>query len=216
MTPLPEKAEESPAKAGAAPAPDGTARAAAVSNQAEAGQALKEADLLERHAAMVYNLALRLVGNAQDAEDLAQDALIRALKALPNFRGECQASTWLYRITVNTWKNRVRAEKRRGLWKRVTLGLFAGEDEEDEADAESLPSGEAPPDAGLEQEEKAAAVQRALMELEEESRAVIVLRDIDGQPYEEIALSLGIPEGTVKSRLSRGREALKKRLKRYL
>ncbi|MCX5789116.1 MAG: sigma-70 family RNA polymerase sigma factor [Elusimicrobia bacterium] len=217
MGSIPEKAEEIAARPEAdAPASplDGTPPAPAVSNPASEKGALSEALLLE-HSAMVYNLALRLTGNAQDAEDLAQDALLRALKALAKFRGDCQASTWLYRITVNTWKNRVRAEKRRGLWKRVTLGLFTGDDE-DEASIEDMPSEEAPPDAGLEAADSAASVRKALMDLEAESRAVIVLRDIEGQSYEEIALSLGVPEGTVKSRLSRARAALKGRLKRYL
>lgn len=177
---------------------------------------LTEAELLERHSALVYNLALRLLGNEADAEDLAQDSMIRALKALPRFRGECLVTTWLYRITVNTWKNRVRGEKRRGLWKRVTFGLFSDEEDEETSLAETLPSGEPAPDAGLETESRVAAVQRALSELEPESRAVLVLRDLEGQSYEEIALQLGLPEGTVKSRLNRGREALKKRLKKYL
>ncbi|MBI4347065.1 MAG: sigma-70 family RNA polymerase sigma factor [Elusimicrobia bacterium] len=177
---------------------------------------LSEKDLLEGHSALVYNLAFRLVGNEQDAEDLAQDAMIRALKALGRFRGECQVTTWLYRITVNTWKNRVRSEKRRGLWKRVTFGLLGDSDDEEESLAEKLPSGEPAPDSGLETEDRAAAVQRALQELEPESRAVIVLRDLEGQSYEEIALQLGLPEGTVKSRLNRGRDALKQRLKKYL
>lgn len=193
---------------------DGTAGVPPVSKPVEATGPLSEAELLERHSVLVYNLALRLVGNAQDAEDLAQDALIRALKALPRFRGECQATTWLYRITVNTWKNRVRSEKRRGLWNRVTLGFF-GEDDDEERMPE--PAADEPGlDAGLGSAETAAAIQKALLELEEESRAVIVLRDMEGQSYQEIAVQLGIPEGTVKSRLARGREALKDRLKKHL
>ena len=177
---------------------------------------LSESEFLEKNAPLVYNLALRLTGHASDAEDLAQDALLRALKALPSFRGESSASTWVYRITVNTWKNRVRSEKRRGLWRRVDLRLFSADGDEETSLGEKLPSGEPAPDAGLETEDRASAVQRALLELEPDSRAVLVLRDLEGQSYEEIALQLGLPEGTVKSRLNRGRDALKKRLKKYL
>jgi len=174
---------------------------------------VSEREFLDKHAGLVYNLALRLVGNATDAEDLAQDALIRALKALPNFRGESSLSTWVYRITVNTWKNRVRSEKRRGLWKMVSLNLFRGEDEDEEP---AFKSDDKALDAGLQTSEAGSVVQKALMELDAESRAVIVLREIQGQSYQEIAAALDLPEGTVKSRLSRAREALKERLQKYV
>ena len=174
---------------------------------------VSESEFLEQHATLVYNLALRLVGNASDAEDLAQDALIRALKALPNFRGESSLSTWVYRITVNTWKNRVRSEKRRGLWKMLPLSLFTGEDKDEEP---NFKDDSKPLDADLETDEKGAMVQKALMDLDEESRAVVVLREIEGQSYQEIAAALEIPEGTVKSRLSRARESLKGKLQKYV
>lgn len=173
---------------------------------------VSEREFLERHAPMVYNLSLRLVGNPSDAEDLAQDALLRALKALQSFRGDSSVSTWLYRITVNTWKNRVRSEKRRGIWKMLPLDFFSGDDREDEA---PFKSEEPALDAGLEKNEKESAVQKALLELDEDSRAILVLREIEGQSYGQIAEALGLPEGTVKSRLSRSRSALKERLKSY-
>jgi RNA polymerase sigma-70 factor (ECF subfamily) len=174
---------------------------------------VSESEFLEKHAPLVYNLALRLVGNAADAEDLAQDSLIRALKALEGFRGDSSLSTWVYRITINTWKNRVRSEKRRGLWKMVSLNLFTGEDKDEEP---AFKADEPPLDAALETGEKGAMVQKALMELDEESRVAIVLREIEGQSYQEIAAALEIPEGTVKSRLFRAREALKRKLQRYV
>ncbi len=172
---------------------------------------VSEGELLDGHSQAVYNLALRLVGNPSDAEDLAQDALLRALKALPRFRGECALSTWIYRITVNTWKNRVRSEKRRGFWKLVPLDVFA-KDTGDEAER-PLSSDDPPLDAALESGERGTAVQEALKRLDEDSRAVIVLRELRGQSYEQIAAVLGVPEGTVKSRLWRAREALKRSLK---
>lgn len=178
-------------------------------------RALSEEELLERHSTMVYNLAFRLVGSPEDAEDLAQDALLRALQALPRFRGDSEISTWLYRITVNTWKDRVRSERRRGLWRLVTFGLL-GDGDEDPAGAPEPAADEPAVDAKLESADSSAAVRRALSELEADSRAVVVLRDLEGQSYQEIAVSLGLPEGTVKSRLSRAREALKLRLSRFL
>ena len=162
--------------------------------------------MLEKHAALVYNLALRLTGNRSDADDLAQDSLLRALRALPGFRGDSLASTWLYRITVNTWKNRVRSEKRRAFWRTVTLGMITGDED---APVRELPSPEPAPDAGLETTERAAAVQTALIGLEEDDRAIVVLRDVEDRSYGEIGTVLGLPEGTVKSRLSRARAKLK-------
>lgn len=173
---------------------------------------ISESEFLEKNAVLVYNLALRLVGNPADAEDLAQDALLRALKAWPRFRGDASPATWAYRITVNTWKNRVRSEKRRGLWKTLSLNLFTGEDQDKEP---SFRTQEPPPDAGMETAEKEALVQKALLELDQESRAVIVLREIERQSYEQIAEALEIPVGTVKSRLNRARETLRRKLLKH-
>ena len=170
---------------------------------------MEEKEFLEKHSGLVYNLALRLTGNAADAEDLAQDSLIRALKALKNFRGDSSPATWAYRITVNTWKNRVRSEKRRAFWKTVSLGLYSG-GEEDEGP--QLAADEPPLDKDLETGETGSLVQKALLTLDEESRAVIVLREIEGQSYDEIAAALDVPVGTVKSRLFRARETLKEKL----
>lgn len=170
---------------------------------------MTEDEFLEKHGRLVYNLALRLVGNPADAEDLAQEALLRALKALPRFREEASASTWVYRITVNAWKNRVRSEKRRGFWRMLPLGAVLRDEDEG-----AEPAAEEPPlDAGLQSRETADAVHKALMELDAESREVVVLRDMEGLPYERIAEALEVPVGTVKSRLSRARERLKVRLK---
>lgn len=177
---------------------------------------LSEDEFLERHAQLVYNLSLRLVGNAVDAEDLAQDALIRALKALSTFRGDSAPKTWVYRITVNTWKNRVRSEKRRGFWKSLPLNLFSGGDDDEDGREANLPDNEPALDAGLETDEASRTVQKALMTLDSESRAVVVLREIEGCSYQEIAQSLGLPEGTVKSRLSRARAQLKDKLKGFV
>lgn len=174
---------------------------------------IDETEFLTKHAPLVYNLSLKLVGNPTEAEDLAQDSLIRAVRALPDFRGDSSPSTWVYRITVNTWKNRVRSQKRRGFWKTVSLNLFTGEDEDE---TPPFKSDDPVLDAGLETSEKGVQVQKALLELDAESRSVVVLREIEGQSYKEISQALGIPEGTVKSRLSRARDVLREKLQRYV
>lgn len=177
-----------------------------------------EAEFLEKNSRLVYNLALRLVGSPVDAEDLAQDALIRALRALPNFRGDSAQTTWVYRITINTWKNRVRSEKRRGFWKMLPLhALFGGgdADREEQNTEGALAADEPSLDAGLETEETAREVQKALQTLDEENRSVVILRDIEGLSYQEIAETLGMPEGTVKSKLSRARSVLAIKLRKY-
>jgi RNA polymerase sigma-70 factor (ECF subfamily) len=155
----------------------------------------------------VFNLALRLTGNRADAEDLAQDALLRAVKALPGFRGDSLHTTWAYRITVNAWKNRVRSEKRRKFWSTVTLGLISSKDGEEEV--RDVKADEPALDAGLEKAERTSSVQKALLELDEDDRAIVLLREIEEKSYEEIGEMLGLAQGTVKSRLFRARAKLK-------
>ena len=168
---------------------------------------MSEQEFLDKHAGAVYNLALRLTGNRADAEDLAQDALLKAIRALSGFRGDSQASTWAYRITVNAWKNRVRSEKRRLFWRTVSLGLIGGDDGEETV--RDIPADDAPPDAHLESREKSAGVQAALLQLEPDDRAIVVLREIEDRSYAEIGEMLGLTQGTVKSRLFRARMKLK-------
>jgi RNA polymerase sigma-70 factor (ECF subfamily) len=168
---------------------------------------VSEQEFLEKNAGLVYNLALRLTGNRADAEDLAQDALLRAVRALPGFRGDSLASTWVYRITVNAWKNRVRAEKRRKFWSTMTLGLVSATDGEETV--RDVKADEPPLDATLEKTERASAVQKALLELEEDDRAIVLLRELEEKSYEEIGAALDLPQGTVKSRLFRARAKLK-------
>jgi RNA polymerase sigma-70 factor (ECF subfamily) len=166
-----------------------------------------EQEFLAQHAVLVYNLALRLTGNRADAEDLAQDALLRAVRALPGFRGDSQLSTWAYRITVNAWKNRVRSEKRRKFWSTVTLGLVSSSDGEETV--QDVKADEPALDARLETAERSASVQKALLQLDEDDRAIVVLREIEEKSYDEIGEALGLGPGTVKSRLFRARAKLK-------
>lgn len=160
---------------------------------------------------MVYNLALRLSGNKADAQDIAQDAFLKAVRGLADFRGDAAAGTWLYRITVNVWKNRVRSEKRRSFWRTISLGLGGGDGDDGEK-APQVAAPDAPLDTGIEKRDEKAALERAMARLDPEDRALLLLREIDGRSYQEIAEATGKPLGTVKSGISRAREALRAEL----
>lgn len=165
-------------------------------------------ELVQRHLQGVYNLAFRLTGNAADAWDLAQEALLRAIKALPGFREEASPATWLYRITINLWKNKTQSASSK--WWRALLPLERPEDERPREPAGPDPE----PSQALEREEEQGAVERALAGLSPEDRAALVLRELDGKSYQEISGILGVPMGTVKSRLFRARAALARELEK--
>jgi RNA polymerase sigma-70 factor (ECF subfamily) len=150
--------------------------------------------LFETHRTRLYTLAVRELGSTADAEDAVQEALIRAWKALPRFRAEASFSTWLYRICLNAISDQ-RARSARG-------GGIALED---------VPEPSDPRDAILERE-LSGELQRALAEIDETYRTAVLLYDVLGRSYAEISEVLGIPEGTVKSRIFRGRVELARAL----
>jgi RNA polymerase sigma-70 factor (ECF subfamily) len=160
----------------------------------------------------IYNLCLRLSRNPSDAEDLAQETFVHAVRSLPNFKGESQLSTWLYRIAVNVWKNRVRYDRRRASGKHVSLSGPAGDDE-DEAPLD-LPGLDRPPEEWVALQSEHQLLLQAMTLLDDEDRVVIVLRDLEDRPYEEIADILKLNLGTLKSRISRAREELREVLRR--
>lgn len=170
-------------------------------------------ELFEKFSPMVYNLALRLSGNKSDAQDIAQDAFLKAVRGLADLREESFAGTWLYRITVNVWKNRVRSEKRRSFWK--TFSLSWGGDG-DEKPALQVQAPDDPVDAAIEKRDEKTALEKALAQLDPEDRAMLVLREIDGRSYAEIAEITEKPLGTVKSGISRAREALRLKMSAVL
>lgn len=163
-------------------------------------------ELFEKFSPMVYNLALRLSGNKSDAQDIAQDAFLKAVRGLADLREESFAGTWLYRITVNVWKNRVRSEKRRSFWKTFSLNWG---DDGGEKPALQVQAPDAPLDAAIDKRDEKTALEKALAQLDPEDRAMLVLREIDGRSYQEIADITEKPLGTVKSGISRAREALR-------
>lgn len=167
-------------------------------------------ELLSKYSDMVYAVSLRLTGNAVEAEDLAEEALLKALRGLDSFRGESDPGVWLYRITVNCWKNQLRSP-RLAFWRR--LKGFT----ESEAGELGEPPDPAPgPGQQMEAAARHEAFERALSSLEPEDRAIIILRELDGRSYCDIADILSIPEGTVRSRLSRAREKMRGLLRGYL
>jgi len=166
-------------------------------------------ELFEKFSPMVYNLALRLSGNKADAQDIAQDAFLKAVRGLDNLRDQSFAGTWLYRITVNVWKNRVRSEKRRSFWKTLSLS-WGGDGDGDGAAALQVADQGDRVDAALERRDEKAALEAALALLEPEERAMLLLREVDGRSYQEISEILEKPLGTVKSGISRAREALRR------
>jgi RNA polymerase sigma-70 factor (ECF subfamily) len=145
--------------------------------------------LVRRHERKVYNLAFRMLGKEEDARDAAQDAFLSCYRHLASFRGDAKFSTWLHRIAVNACFDALR--KRRG----EVLGI-------DEA-----PEPPPAPDHG-DRTAGSVDVQRALLRVPPEFRAVLVLHDVQDLAYDDIAAALEIPLGTVKSRLHRGRIAL--------
>jgi RNA polymerase sigma-70 factor (ECF subfamily) len=160
--------------------------------------------LVTDHQRMVYQLALHLLGDPQEALDLSQEVFLRVFQVLHQFRGQSTLRTWIYRIVVNHASNRQRWWRRRHRAQQVSL------DEQTAAHGELAESRNfAQPDRVLQQREAAGRVWGALDRLPFDQRAVIVLREIDGLSYEEIAASLGVAVGTVKSRLARARENLR-------
>ena len=159
-------------------------------------------DLVAAYEKNVYNLALRMTGNAQDAEDMAQEAFIKAYNSLPNFRGDSQFSVWLYRIVSNVCLDFLRRQNRR------PASSLSVEDEDGEETQMDVPDESQSPELLLERRLTREAVQRGLQALPEEQRQILLLREIQGLSYEEIGLALDLEAGTVKSRIFRARKKL--------
>ena len=178
--------------------------------QAQNGDDDAFSELVRHYEKFVYNTACKALsagGRSIDgADDIAQSAFIKAWRNLSLFRGECTFSTWLYRITVNTARDMLRYESRRG-----TVSLVKDTEDEDDGSEWDVPvtSGDTIPEDAMERKEAILAVRRAIEELPEDQRQVIVMRDLHELSYQEIADKLGIELGTVRSRINRGRQKLK-------
>lgn len=162
-------------------------------------------ELVKRYEGKVYTVAYRFMGNHADASDLAQDAFIRAYQALPSFRGDASFATWLYRIVSNVCRDEIRKQQRH---KKVSLDevmLQPGGNP-------SLMAAEMSPEESAETNEIQYMVQKQLNSLSGDHRLILVMREIQGLSYEEIASSLDCTLGTVKSRLNRARQTLRQKM----
>lgn len=169
--------------------------------------------LVVRYSNDIFALLVRLTSDADEAADLTQDTFLRALKAIAGFRGESDLKTWLYRIAINESRNRFRWWKRRRREKTVSLDESLGNSESSYQDI--LTDNSSNPEEDALRREREAILQNALRELPTIYREPVVLFDIEGLSYDEICRALDLNPGTLKSRLARGRQELKKRLAGY-
>jgi RNA polymerase sigma-70 factor (ECF subfamily) len=179
-----------------------TARDARVVARLRSGDASAFEELVIAYQHRIFGVAQRMLGNAAEAEDVAQEVFLRVHRSIAEFRGEARLSTWLYAITSRLCLNRLRSAERR--WRQ------------DDPDALERVPGEGDAAGHLERSEVESALREAIAELPEERRIVLVLRDLEGLSYEEIAQALDVELGTVRSRLHRARMDLKAKLERFL
>lgn len=166
--------------------------------------------LLERYQTAIYTYTCRLLGESAEAEDVTQDIFVKVFRKVGGFRGASTFKTWLYRIATNEASNRRRWYSRHR-WREINESALHGFGRDLAREVRS--PGATPFDHVCELEGRE-TVRRALLEINPRFRPVVVLRDLEGFTYAEIASMLGIPLGTVKSRILRGREALKRQLLR--
>ncbi len=167
--------------------------------------------LVAKYQRRIGRLLSRIIRDPSDIEDVAQEAFIKAYRALPSFRGESAFYTWLYRIAINTAKNHFAAQGRRAPT-RSSSELDDAENSEDGGVLRDV----ATPDAVLLSKQVGEAVNRAIERLPEDLRTAIVLREIEGMSYDEIASAMNCPVGTVRSRIFRAREAIATELRPLL
>lgn len=175
-------------------------------SKAQQGDEDAFAQLLDDHQGKVYGLILRLTGSPEDAMELTQETFFNAWRGLPSFHQDSKFSTWLYRLATNVTIDFLRKEKRR---RSLSVSSLSVEDDDD-LRVLDVPDHRFTPQSETERRELQEAVHQGLSKLSNEHRQVLVLRELNGLSYSEIAQVLNIEEGTVKSRISRARLALRK------
>lgn len=182
----------------------------------KAGEETAFDELITRFSGEIYALLFRLTVNPEEAKDLTQETFLRVVQSVSSFRGDASLKTWLFRIAINQARNRRRWWLARKL--NLTFSLDAGKkDDETFSLRESLrDERRISPEEEVLQREQSSQLHKALSELSPNYREAVVLRDIEGLSYEEIAAALETGVGTVKSRIARGREELRRKLKRSL
>ena len=158
-------------------------------------------DIVRAYERNVYNIALRMSGNREDALDISQESFLKAYHSLHSFRGDSKFSVWLYRIVSNTCLDFLRERKR-----RAEVPLVRGDDEDEEE--REIPDESLSPETLYERSLTREAVRRGLLSLPEDQRKILLLREIQGFSYEEIGQILSLESGTVKSRIFRARRKL--------
>jgi RNA polymerase sigma-70 factor (ECF subfamily) len=170
------------------------------------GDTLAFGELIRRYQDRLFNLVYRLLGSVEDAQDVVQDTFLNAYKSLQTFKGDAEFFTWLYRIAWNTAVSLKRKQ-------RLAMSLHAGRSGQGGIDPLDVSEGNQPGHA-LERAEQDQRIQQALDRLSPEHRAVLVLKEMEGQKYETIADILQLPVGTIRSRLHRARIELREILER--
>jgi RNA polymerase sigma-70 factor (ECF subfamily) len=174
------------------------------------GERMAFEELVQKYQPSVYSLALRLTSDREDARDITQETFLKVYNNISKFRGDAHLRTWIYRITVNQVANQQRWWRRRRRSATVSI---------DAADSDEMSLSQSLPAAGQSPEQQALAAEQrkmivaALGKLKFDFRVAVILRDIEGLSYEEIAETLEVSVGTVKSRIARGREDLRDQLR---
>jgi len=168
--------------------------------------------LVDKYSGRAYQIAFGVLNSREDAEEVAQDVFIRIFKALPKFRGDSEFTTWMYRIAMNLARNKYRWNKSRGANKNISMQETVDEDDSRTVVqvAESRPS----PDDELGLDEYQRDIMREIESLPPLYKNALILRNVEEMSYEQIAEVLGCKLGTIKSRIARAREELRKRLEK--
>ncbi|MBF0342622.1 MAG: sigma-70 family RNA polymerase sigma factor [Nitrospirae bacterium] len=181
----------------------------------KSGQESAFDSLVLRYKDRVFNMCYRMMGDYEEANDCAQDAFIKAYRALMNFRGESSFSTWLYRIVINTCKSRLTSIKYL-FFKRMLSTNTKDENTEGSLTLGDIPDERFSPSRPLEKRQQDDTIQKAIKTLPLQQRTVVILRDVEGLSYEEIASVTGLKLGTVKSKIARARLTLRESLRERL
>lgn len=187
-----------------------TAAEAEFIDRLKAGDVAAFEELVAARSGEIYGLLFRLTENSEEARDLTQETFLRAFQSIGRFRGEADLRTWIYRIAINQARNRWRWWRRRN--RDLTVSLDATQTNSDRPLMATLAETGANPEQNTLANEREVVLRTALGNLGSAYRETVILRDIEGFSYEEISSTLGINVGTVKSRLARGRQELRKKL----
>ena len=164
-------------------------------------------ELVVQYEKQIINIAYGMLSDREDALDAAQEVFIKVYKNISSFKGQSSLTTWIYRITANVCNDILRKRQRSA----KTISLYPSDDDDDNRQGEIADTSPTP-EAVLEQSEAQRAVREGIASLSDDFRTVITLCDIEGCSYEKASQILGLPQGTIKSRLNRARNALRKKL----